>query len=184
MTKYQAPKQLYRGNHLSCFWFTRGKPPQLAGMAATGSSKKLREDIFNHRREQREWTGSGVRIKMFKPCPKWCTSPSKTLCPKSSVTSPNCNTSQSPSVQTWADGDISHSNHRSRSLAIYVGHSANGLSKMDFTHWEERPIGIYNIWVHSVHVRRQRDSGFPLPRTVALLGYYCIVWPRQWQRTC
>lgn len=107
--------------------------------------------------------------------PKWCDSPSKPLCPKSSVTSPNSNTSRSPSVQTWADGDISHSNHRSRSLAIYVGHSMNGLSKMNFTHWEERPIGIYNIWVHSEHIRRQRDSGFPLPcSSTATFPLHCV----------
>lgn len=184
MTKYQAPKQLYRGNHLFCFWFIRGKPPWLTGMAATGSSKKLREDIFNHSQEQREWTGSGVRIKMFKPCPKWCTSPSKPSCPKSSVTSSNCSTSWRPSVQAWANGDISHSNHHSRSLASCVGHSMNEQSKMDFTPWEERPIEIYNIWVHSVHIRRKRGSGFPLPRTVVLLHFYCIMWPRKWQRTC
>lgn len=41
-----------------------------ATMADRYGSNWLREDIFNHRQEQREWTGSGVRIKMFKPCPK------------------------------------------------------------------------------------------------------------------
>lgn len=59
VTEYQDQKRLYRGNLLSCFWFTREKPPWLVWEAERVH--------LQPQQKQRKWTIRGVRKRCSKP---------------------------------------------------------------------------------------------------------------------